>query len=175
MKNILTNSDVLQESLTITLPQQSMEIVDELSKNGVFIQTVVSKLYKHIIANEKFKQELHDALLLEFLQINSKNEKQIKQNEEKMKHVDSKVEELEQYSRRNCLLIHGIPYVKGEDADKVVLNFLKKKLDIELEDNSIDRSHRLKSLTTNKNRPKPIIVKFVTHNIKTGYTITRKN
>jgi len=67
MKNILTNSDVLQGSLTITLPQQSMEIVDELSKNGVFIQTVVSKLYEHIVANEKFKQELHDTLLLEFL------------------------------------------------------------------------------------------------------------
>jgi len=73
LKNILTNSDVLQESLTITLPKQSMEIVDELSKNAIFIQTVVSKLYEHIIANEKFKQELHDALLLEFLQINSKN------------------------------------------------------------------------------------------------------
>jgi len=51
MKNILTNSDALQESLTITLPQQSVEIVDELSKNGVFIQTVVSKLHEHIIAN----------------------------------------------------------------------------------------------------------------------------
>ena len=47
MKNILTNSDALQESLTITLPQQSVEIVDELSKNGVFIQTVVSKLHEH--------------------------------------------------------------------------------------------------------------------------------
>jgi len=31
-----------------------------------------------------------------------------------MKHLDSNVEELEQYSRRNCLLIHGIPHVKGE-------------------------------------------------------------
>jgi len=82
-----------------------------------------------------------------------------------MKHVDSKVE-LEQYSRRNCLLLYGILYVKGEDTDKVVLNFLKKKLHIELEDNSIDRSHRLKSMTTTKNRPKLIIVKFVTHNDK---------
>jgi len=108
---------------------------------------------------------LHDALLFEFLQINSKLEKQIKQNEEKMKHLDLKVK-LEQYCRRNCLFIHGIPHVKGEDTDKVVLNFLKKKLDIELEDDSIYRSHRLKSMTTTKNKPKPIIVKFVTHNDK---------
>jgi len=45
-----------------------------------------------------------------------------------------------------------------------VLNFLKKKLDIELEDESIDRPHRLKSMATTKNKPKPIIVKFVTRN-----------
>ena len=121
MKNILTISDVLQESLNITLPHQSMQIADKLTKNDVFIQTVVSrggarhfhlggatggpgkilggavdlpgtplaltlvvsKLHEHIIADEKFKQELHDALLFEFLQINSKLEKQIKQNEEK--------------------------------------------------------------------------------------------
>ena len=81
-----------------------------------------------------------------------------------MKHLDSKVEELEQYSRRNWLLIHGILHIKGEDTDKVVLNFLKKKLDIELEDDSIDRSHRLKSMATTKNKPKRIIVKSVTHN-----------
>jgi len=74
--------------------------------------------------------------------------------------------ELEQYSRRNCLLIDGIPHVKGEDTDKVLLNFLKKKLDIELEDDSIDRYHCFKSVTTTKNKPKPIIVKFVIHNDK---------
>ena len=163
MKNILTNSDVLQQSLNMTLPHQSIEIADQLTKNDVLIQIVVIKLYEHIIADEKFKQELHDALLFEFLQINSKLEKQIKQNEEKMKHLDSKVEELKQYSRRNCLLIHGIPHIK-EDTDKVVLNFLKKKLDVELEDDSTDRSHRLKSVATTKNKRKPIIVKFVTHN-----------
>jgi len=37
MKNILTNSDVLQESLNITLPHESMEIFDKLTKNDVFI------------------------------------------------------------------------------------------------------------------------------------------
>jgi len=55
--------------LAITLPHQSSAICDELSRNDVFIQTVVSNLYEHIAANEKFEQELHGALLLEFLQI----------------------------------------------------------------------------------------------------------
>jgi len=173
MKNILTNSDVLQKSLNITLPHQSMEIVDKLTKNDVFIQTVVSKPYEHITANSSENCMMH--CCLNFYKFNSKLEKQIKQNEEKMKHLDSKVAELEQYSRRNCLLIHGIPHVKGEDTEKVVLNFLKKKLDIEMEDDSIDRSYRLKSMTTTKNKPKPIIVKFVTHNDKDWVYYNNKN
>jgi len=61
--------DVLQVSLAITLPHQSLAICDELSRNDVFIQTVVSNLHEHVTANEKFEQELHGALLLEFLQI----------------------------------------------------------------------------------------------------------
>jgi len=35
-----------------------------------------------------------------------------------------------------------------------------------LEDDSIDRYHCFKSVTTTKNKPKPIIVKFVIHNDK---------
>jgi len=79
-----------------------------------------------------------------------------------VKHVDSKVVH-EQFSQRNCLLIHGIPYVKGEYIYKAVLNFLKKVLYIEWDDDSIDRSHRLQSMTTTNNRLKPMTVKLVTH------------
>jgi len=62
MKNILTNSDVLQKSLNITLPHQSMEIVDKLTKNDVFIQTVVSKPYEHITANSSENCMMHCCL-----------------------------------------------------------------------------------------------------------------
>ena len=56
-----------------------------------------------------------------------------------------------------------------------MLNVLKKKLDIELEDDFIDRFHRLKSMATTKNKPKPIIVKFVTHNDKDWVYYNKKD
>jgi len=72
MKNILTTSDVLQESIAITLPHQSCKnqsqllyhiaIVDEPSINDIFTQTVVNKVgYMNLSLweDEKFQQELH--------------------------------------------------------------------------------------------------------------------
>ena len=56
-----------------------------------------------------------------------------------------------------------------------MLNVLKKKLDIELEDDFIERFHRLKSMATTKNKPKPIIVKFVTHNDKDWVYYNKKD
>jgi len=68
MKNILANSDVLQESL-------SMEIADQLTKNDVFIQTVVSKLYEHIIPMRNLSKNcmMHCCLTFYKLIANLKN------------------------------------------------------------------------------------------------------
>ena len=34
----------------------------------------------------------------------------------------------EQYSRRNCLLIHGVKVNEKEDTDEVVIEFFEKEL-----------------------------------------------
>ena len=49
----------------------------------------------------------------------------------------------EQYSRRNCLLIHSIDEENQENTDEVVITVLKKEMDEEITHLDIDRSHRL--------------------------------
>ena len=49
----------------------------------------------------------------------------------------------EQYSRRNCLLIHGIDEENQENTNEVVIHILKKEIDEEIAHLDIDRSHRL--------------------------------
>ena len=46
------------------------------------------------------------------------------------------------------------------------IRFLKNKVDIKLKGFCIDKSHRVKSTATARNRRKPIIVRFVAHNDK---------
>ena len=70
----------------------------------------------------------------------------------------------EQYSRRNCLLIHGVKVNEKEDTDEVVIEFFEKELKEKLSANDIDRSHRL-GKEQSGTRPRPIIIKFTRYNV----------
>ena len=60
-----------------------------------------------------------------------------------VKNLEKKTDGQEQYSHRNCLLIHGLNEIKIEDTDEVVLDVINDKLKMEMSQGSIDRSHRL--------------------------------
>ena len=64
----------------------------------------------------------------------------------------------EQYSRRNCLLIHGIKEEKDENTDNVVIKFIQDDLQEEINIEDLDRMHRIGKANNGKSRP--IIVKF---------------
>ena len=44
--------------------------------------------------------------------------------------LKNELDELEQYSRRNCLIFHGIPEEKGESTTEPVLDVIHEKLNI---------------------------------------------
>ena len=53
------------------------------------------------------------------------------------------VESLEQYTRRNCLLVHGIPEEQGQSTGSILLNAINEHLEEELTDVDIERTHRV--------------------------------
>ena len=84
-----------------------------------------------------------------------------KENSNLMEHVkdlEQKVDRQEQYSRRNCLLIHGIKEEKDENTDDVVIKFIQDGLQEEINIEDLDRTHRIGKVNNGKSRP--IIVKF---------------
>ena len=68
---------------------------------------------------------------------------------------------LEQYTRKNSLEIHGIPEEAYKTTEEVVLK-LANALDVPVNPQDIEISHKLKRKST-----KPIIVRFVSHKVKT--------
>ena len=74
----------------------------------------------------------------------------------------------EQYSRRNCLLVHGIPEDQTDTTDAVLL-LCNSQLGLDLNRDNIDRSHRLgfRSETTtaagSPPKPRPVIVKLTSY------------
>ena len=85
--------------------------------------------------------------------------------------LDSKVDDLEQYSRRSCLVITGFvePCAQQEDTDAKVREFCQERLDVQLLERDIDRAHRLESNKTDQKGKvihRPIIVKFYTYRVR---------
>ena len=74
------------------------------------------------------------------------------------------VDRQEQYSRRNCLLIHGITEGNQENTDDLALEIFREKLDIELTQRDLDQTHWIGKNDKKSNRPRPAIVKFIGYN-----------
>ena len=72
--------------------------------------------------------------------INSLEEKVLGLTEKVGKLSSSVVDKQEQYSRRNCILIHGVKEMQNEDTDEVVVNKLKSEMDLEISPGDIDRT-----------------------------------
>ena len=91
-----------------------------------------------------------------------KNE--VKSLNEKVDTMDKSLDCHEQYSRRNCLLIHGVKENKKEDTDEVVTEIFEKEMEEKVSVNYIDRSHRFGKKHTGS-RPQPVIIKFARYNV----------
>ena len=77
-----------------------------------------------------------------------------------VKNLEKKTDDQEQDLCRNCLLIHGLNETKTEDADEMVLDVINDKLNMEMSQVSIERSHRLGKRKCPGQKSRAIIVKF---------------
>ena len=76
----------------------------------------------------------------------------------------------EQYSRRNCLVVFGVPETEGENTDDIITDICSNILGVPMSNTDLDRTHRLGQKPTRRSRPedpKPktrgIIVKFTSY------------
>lgn len=91
-------------------------------------------------------------------------DKKVAENTAAILEVDRRVDDLEQYTRRHNLRFLGIPEKPRENTDHVIIDFLKKEMNVTIGESDIDRSHRLGTFIEGKNRQ--IIVKFISYKIR---------
>lgn len=113
--------------------------------------------------NEKFEELEQDK---------KEKEIKIKNLEEQVSTMSSRIETLEksfdsqeQYSRRNCLLVHGIEEKEGESTDKIIIDTVADKMNLAITSEDLDRSHRIGKKKEGK-KSRPIIVKFSRYNVR---------
>ena len=115
-------------------------------------------------------------------EIKTKNEKiQLLENraetlEEEKESQGKKIDDLEQYSTRNCLLLHGVVEINAECTDDIIIiKTCAKELAIDVKQEDLDRRHSLGKVKRNDNRPRSIIVKFARYVVRNKVFSNKKN
>ena len=134
------------------------------------VKSIVEPLVKSIV--EGVTKSLNDKI--KTLETDNKSLKsQVKSLNTKVDALQIASDSAEQYSRRNCARIVGIPQTADENTDDIVLK-MASACDVELSPADIDRSHRVgKTPTWPKHRA--IIVKFGTYRARSRFFKGRVN
>ena len=68
--------------------------------------------------------------------------------------IENVIDDIQQYSRRNCLFVHGLKEDQDESTDDLVLKLFNEKLGVAVDISMIDRSHRLEPVRGENNLTK---------------------
>ena len=109
-----------------------------------------------MVENHKKPQKINQKLTVDIDNLKKSIWKINKQQYE----TEEQLDDLEQYGRRENLEIHGIPWTKQENTNKIVQK-VARELNIKVSESDISTSHRLPlGMLNDKNHHPPIIVRF---------------
>ena len=78
----------------------------------------------------------------------------------------SETDDLEQYSRRNCLVLHGVNESNEENTNEIIIKTFSEELGVEIKEDDLDRSHWLGKPKRKDNKTRAIIVKFTRYAVR---------
>ena len=147
-------NDSLQKHIVKALcTPQVIEVITKAVTEAI-METVTQKVYESVDLDLQAK-----------LAKMKKLEEDICALQKQITKATSDIQDLDLYSRRNCLRINGLPESPSENTDDLVLQLTREKLGVQLSPSDIDRSHRLPKSTSSEG-PKPLIVKFSRYNAR---------
>lgn len=141
------------------------------------VKEIATEAVDSYVSSEGFKEALHKSIGFDLSEAKSQQEEYMKERKSgkiQEKVINSKLDDIEQYSRRNNIRISGIPETDlRENTDNIVTDIVKNKIGIQISRNDICRSHRVGRKRDDK--PRQIIVKLVRHNTKVAILRKRKD
>ena len=170
LNNVLTKDDdaFLKNIIKVTILEMREEILASVTHR---IEKMEGDFHDLALENEILKQEIKDLKQT----VNDKNDKteqtkisMEKQIEQEKGRVDEKLNEHEQYSRRNNVRIFNLPEDRKDEhsveTTYKVIGLLNTSLKLNLTPQAIDIAHRLGPYQPGRNRR--VIVKFVHRQVK---------
>lgn len=151
---------------TRNVTKQAEEIWEKVLER---IVEMVYQKYKETIDGQN---ELIQKLKTEVKELSEENTAIRKKIKSLKSSTDRRIDELEQYGRRNNLRIRGIEETTGENVNKIIMD-TAKKIGARIDESCIDRAHRVGRPGNDK--PRPIIVKFTSYAHRREMWINKKS
>ena len=151
----------VKESMEDTVKRVLKDVLQDAS-----ILQVLATMIKDHILSELQKTIDENTAVIEALK-ETINEKDAVIND-----LQVKLDDLEQYQRRQCLRVFGVEEGPDEDTDVKAIE-IARKIGVDLSIEDIDRSHRIG--VRNNDRPRPIIIKFVSYRKRSEVFHSKKN
>lgn len=130
--------------------------IEELMKSEAFMDRLVNVVKDHFIS--------------ELESLKSENEQLKRDNVS----LAEKLDDLEQYTRRNSVRVLGIPENKNVNVENEVLSLFNSTLGLSVTVENIDRCHRVGAFNKSRKKPRPIIVKFVSYRTRAMVCASRR-
>lgn len=154
-------------------------VTETVSRQMNELSTAVCKLLDEVTSLttelDQVKGELHEINYKQDHQVNFNNrtEQLVNGLTNKLDARSLVIEDLQQYTRRNCVVVTGVPEVGGENTDDIIVQLSNDKMKVPLTETDLDRTHRIGNRTGDK--PRPIVVKFSRYNTRYKFIKSRKN
>ncbi|KAK6168140.1 hypothetical protein SNE40_006176 [Patella caerulea] len=166
--------------------EESVQPSTEGEKNFMGLLTILEdETVLHKLANSvasimlpQMRQEIRDSVQHTIKTLNKKIdflESELKDRDIIIDDILDKLDESEQYSRREAVRINGITEMSSESTDKIVAD-IGAYMGIDMSINDINRSHRVGNPKDydNATRPRPIIARFKGYSVKRDFMKNRK-
>lgn len=142
-------------------------------ENRSEIKEIVMEALNSLV-NEDFIDKIVEKMSIKF---NKQLEKVQQQHEIQIREIsrqyEEKLDNLEQYTRRNSIRIFGVPEIKNENLETTLISMFEEKANIKIKPDSFDRCHRLGPLQEKATRP--IILKFISYQHRNTVMRIRKS
>lgn len=176
MSNEILTKKLLEEILDDKLSPLKIQIESMSRTMSDFREFVdeCNRKYEEVSQRMAQIQESNQAIQIENKALRST----ILQLERNLRDVEGKYNDLEQYSRRECLEIHGIPPPDGNEEENIncIVSKIGELVGVKIDEDDISISHRLPTSAKYKGKRAipAIIAKFVRRDLKESLYRARK-
>lgn len=139
--------------LTRETRAEIMDLIKETVKESVSLAILDPKLMELVAS--KVSVTLDERLI--------KMESELKENISSTRiHLEDKIDNLEQYTRRSNIRVFGVPEENNENLETKLIETFKNKMNLVIKPEFIDRCHRLGKIR-NDGKHRAVIVKFCSY------------